>query len=121
MLSSHMSYTLFYSSFTLSRRVVGAKHVLESALRVPCGRKFRPSRSLFSACGLTSCPAQNCQRISDSGTPATLEWPVGGADLEWKLTYVGSAESEKYDQVLDSVLVGPVAAGQFRFVFQVGH
>lgn len=41
------------------------------------------------------------------------------ADLEWKLTYVGSAESEKYDQVLDSVLVGPVAAGQFRFVFQV--
>ncbi|KAK9790758.1 hypothetical protein WJX73_006500 [Symbiochloris irregularis] len=39
-------------------------------------------------------------------------------DLEWKLTYVGSAESEKYDQVLDSVLVGPVRAGQFRFVFQ---
>lgn len=42
-------------------------------------------------------------------------------DLEWKLTYVGSADSEKHDQVLDSVLVGPVAAGQFRFVFQVRH
>lgn len=40
-------------------------------------------------------------------------------DLEWKLTYVGSAESEKYDQVLDSVFVGPVAPGQYRFVFQV--
>jgi hypothetical protein len=40
-------------------------------------------------------------------------------DLEWKLTYVGSAESEKYDQVLDSVLVGPVFPGQYRFVFQV--
>lgn len=39
-------------------------------------------------------------------------------DLEWKITYVGSAESEKYDQVLDSVLVGPVAPGQYRFVFQ---
>ncbi|KAI8102208.1 hypothetical protein M9435_005814 [Picochlorum sp. BPE23] len=39
-------------------------------------------------------------------------------DLEWKLTYVGSAESEKYDQVLDSVFVGPVAPGQYRFVFQ---
>mmetsp|Transcript_19213 Transcript_19213/g.45827 ORF Transcript_19213/g.45827 Transcript_19213/m.45827 type:complete len:122 (+) Transcript_19213:530-895(+) len=39
-------------------------------------------------------------------------------DLEWKLTYVGSAESEKYDQVLDSVLVGPVRQGSFRFVFQ---
>lgn len=41
-----------------------------------------------------------------------------GADLEWKLTYVGSAESEKYDQVLDTVFVGPVAPGQYRFVFQ---
>lgn len=41
------------------------------------------------------------------------------ADLEWKLTYVGSAESEKYDQELDSVLVGPVVRGQYRFIFQV--
>lgn len=41
-------------------------------------------------------------------------------DLEWRLTYVGSAESEKYDQVLDAVFVGPVAPGQYRFVFQVG-
>jgi len=39
-------------------------------------------------------------------------------DLEWKLTYVGSAEDEKHDQVLDSVLVGPVVAGSYRFVFQ---
>jgi len=39
-------------------------------------------------------------------------------DLEWKLTYVGSAEDEKYDQVLDSVLVGPVVPGSYRFVFQ---
>ncbi len=41
------------------------------------------------------------------------------ADLEWRLTYVGNAESEEYDQVLDSVLVGPVFPGQYRFVFQV--
>mmetsp|Transcript_13070 Transcript_13070/g.15773 ORF Transcript_13070/g.15773 Transcript_13070/m.15773 type:complete len:234 (-) Transcript_13070:899-1600(-) len=40
-------------------------------------------------------------------------------DLEWKITYVGSAEDEKYDQVLDSVLVGPVVQGSYRFVFQV--
>mmetsp|Transcript_28239 Transcript_28239/g.79716 ORF Transcript_28239/g.79716 Transcript_28239/m.79716 type:complete len:179 (-) Transcript_28239:1214-1750(-) len=39
-------------------------------------------------------------------------------DLEWKLTYVGSAESDKYDQLLDSVLVGPVRQGSYRFVFQ---
>ena len=40
-------------------------------------------------------------------------------DLEWKVTYVGSADTEEYDQVLDSVLVGPVTAGQYRFVLQV--
>ncbi|KAG8382833.1 hypothetical protein BUALT_Bualt05G0119500 [Buddleja alternifolia] len=39
-------------------------------------------------------------------------------DLEWKLTYVGSAEDETYDQVLESVLVGPVNVGNYRFVFQ---
>ncbi|XP_071953562.1 histone chaperone asf1b-B-like [Antedon mediterranea] len=39
-------------------------------------------------------------------------------DLEWKIIYVGSAESEENDQVLDSVLVGPVPAGKNMFVFQ---
>ncbi|XP_077242393.1 histone chaperone ASF1B-like [Tasmannia lanceolata] len=39
-------------------------------------------------------------------------------DLEWKLTYVGSAEDETYDQLLESVLVGPVNVGNYRFVFQ---
>ena len=29
-------------------------------------------------------------------------------DLEWKLTYVGSAESSNHDQVLDTIYVGPV-------------
>ncbi|CAI0450963.1 unnamed protein product, partial [Linum tenue] len=40
------------------------------------------------------------------------------ADLEWKLTYVGSAEDETYDQLLESVLVGPVNVGNYRFVLQ---
>ncbi|CAL1405356.1 unnamed protein product [Linum trigynum] len=39
-------------------------------------------------------------------------------DLEWKLTYVGSAEDETYDQLLESVLVGPVNVGNYRFVLQ---
>lgn len=39
-------------------------------------------------------------------------------DLEWKLIYVGSAEDEKYDQLLESVLVGPVNVGNYRFVLQ---
>uniref|UniRef100_A0A5F8G881 Anti-silencing function 1B histone chaperone n=1 Tax=Monodelphis domestica TaxID=13616 RepID=A0A5F8G881_MONDO len=40
-------------------------------------------------------------------------------DLEWKIIYVGSAESEEFDQILDSVLVGPVPAGRHMFVFQL--
>ena len=40
------------------------------------------------------------------------------SELEWKLVYVGSAEDEKYDQELDSVLVGPVVVGKNKFVFQ---
>eukprot|EP01010_Urceolus_cornutus_P004363 NODE_672_length_1430_cov_242.574222_g509_i0.p2 GENE.NODE_672_length_1430_cov_242.574222_g509_i0~~NODE_672_length_1430_cov_242.574222_g509_i0.p2 ORF type:complete len:155 (-),score=17.88 NODE_672_length_1430_cov_242.574222_g509_i0:886-1350(-) len=37
-------------------------------------------------------------------------------DLNWKLVYVGSSESEKYDQVLEDVLVGPVVRGPNEFV-----
>lgn len=40
-------------------------------------------------------------------------------DLEWKIVYVGSAESAKYDQELDSVMMGPVPIGINKFVFQV--
>ncbi|KAJ0667831.1 putative histone chaperone ASF1 [Helianthus annuus] len=43
---------------------------------------------------------------------------LGYTDLEWKLTYVGSAEDETYDQVLESVLVGPINVGNYRFVFE---
>ncbi|KAF2313825.1 hypothetical protein GH714_013671 [Hevea brasiliensis] len=42
----------------------------------------------------------------------------GFVDLEWKLIYVGSAEDEMYDQLLESVLVGPVNVGNYRFVLQ---
>lgn len=34
---------------------------------------------------------------------------------------MGSAESMDYDQVLDSVLVGPVPGGRHMFVFQVSR
>jgi len=39
-------------------------------------------------------------------------------DLEWKLIYVGSAESEEHDQEIDSVLVAPQGVGPYKFVFQ---
>jgi histone chaperone ASF1 len=40
------------------------------------------------------------------------------ADLEWRVIYVGSAESTEYDQELDSVLVGPVPVGTNKFILQ---
>eukprot|EP01102_Stenamoeba_stenopodia_P000145 TRINITY_DN1010_c0_g3_i1.p1 TRINITY_DN1010_c0_g3~~TRINITY_DN1010_c0_g3_i1.p1 ORF type:complete len:178 (-),score=36.37 TRINITY_DN1010_c0_g3_i1:249-743(-) len=40
-------------------------------------------------------------------------------DLEWKVIYVGSAENPKFDQVLDTIFVGPVVPGSSRFIFQV--
>ncbi|KAK0749885.1 histone chaperone [Schizothecium vesticola] len=39
-------------------------------------------------------------------------------DLEWKLTYVGSAQSDNYDQELDTLLVGPIPVGVNKFVFE---
>lgn len=39
-------------------------------------------------------------------------------DLEWKLTYVGSATSDQHDQELDSLLVGPIPVGVNKFIFE---
>jgi len=39
-------------------------------------------------------------------------------DLEWKLVYVGSADNEDYDQVLEDVFVGPVNVGINQFILQ---
>ena len=38
------------------------------------------------------------------------------ADLEWKLTYVGSATSAEHDQELDSLFVGPIPIGVNKFI-----
>lgn len=35
------------------------------------------------------------------------------------MIYVGSAESQEYDQVLDSIMVGPIPVGVNKFVFSV--
>jgi hypothetical protein len=40
-------------------------------------------------------------------------------DIEWKVIYIGSAEDEIYDQVLDSVLIGPLQVGSMKFVLEV--
>lgn len=40
------------------------------------------------------------------------------SDLEWKVTYVGSADNDTNDQVLEEVMVGPVPVGLNQFVLQ---
>lgn len=37
------------------------------------------------------------------------------------MIYVGSAESEDFDQILDTIYVGPIPEGRHMFVFQVKH
>ena len=39
-------------------------------------------------------------------------------DIEWKIIYVGSSNDPKYDQVLDSALIGPLQYGAMRFIFE---
>ncbi|KAJ3183225.1 Histone chaperone asf1 [Gaertneriomyces sp. JEL0708] len=39
-------------------------------------------------------------------------------DLEFKVVYVGSAESEDNDQTLESLLVGPVPVGTSKFILE---
>jgi Histone chaperone involved in gene silencing len=39
-------------------------------------------------------------------------------DLEWKVVYVGSANSSQYDQTLDEILVGPIPVGVNKFILQ---
>jgi histone chaperone ASF1 len=39
-------------------------------------------------------------------------------DLEFKIIYVGSAETFEFDQVLDQIVVDAVPQGQFKFMFQ---
>ena len=39
-------------------------------------------------------------------------------DLEFKVIYVGSAETESHDQVLETVMVGPVPVGVSKFLME---
>uniref|UniRef100_A0A914GYQ3 Anti-silencing factor n=1 Tax=Globodera rostochiensis TaxID=31243 RepID=A0A914GYQ3_GLORO len=39
-------------------------------------------------------------------------------DVEWELVFVGTDGREEHDQVLDSVLIGPIQEGRHKFVFE---
>lgn len=75
---------------------------------------------ILLACILTGLPCVCCMMLFTIARSLLCVCSLAVlSDLEWKIIYVGSAESEEYDQVLDSVLVGPVPAGRHMFVFQV--
>ena len=38
-------------------------------------------------------------------------------EIEWKMIYIGSADDEKYDQILDTLEIGPLELGSMKFVF----
>lgn len=41
------------------------------------------------------------------------------AETQWKLIYVGSADDEAYDQLLEDVFVASVNLGTYRFLLEV--
>lgn len=42
-----------------------------------------------------------------------------GLDIEFKVVYVGSANGAEHDQILESVMVGPVPVGVSKFLLEV--
>ena len=57
-------------------------------------------------------PKDPCSQLPD---PLLLSHP---SDLIWKITYVGSAESNAYDQVLEEVAIGPIVIGTYEFILE---
>lgn len=45
--------------------------------------------------------------------------PLCFLDLEWKVTYLSTPGDDSLDQELESVLVGPIATGVYKFVLEV--
>ena len=89
---------------------------------LPCS--WRTVHLLYSGCGARGacpvpCPAAAANPFVDS-RHVRLTPPVSArADLEWKIVYVGSADSTDHDQELQDVLVGPVPVGMNRFILEV--
>ena len=60
---------------------------------------------------------ESSRDLADGTTAASR----GAVDLEWKLTYVGDHRTVEGDQVLDSVMIGPISRGTHKFCLQVGR
>ncbi|KAF8072620.1 ASF1B [Scenedesmus sp. PABB004] len=83
----------------------------------PLRRRLDGAAATYSGCGFAGIVLNNPAPFTD---PIVLEVQYEclsalAEDLEWRLNYVGSAESDAHDQILDSALVGPVQQGHFKF------
>lgn len=56
--------------------------------------------------------------VPNSLPPTDTVLTSSSPDLEWKLTYVGSALTTEHDQELESLLVGPIPTGVNKFIFE---
>lgn len=72
---------------------------------------LRSLSSAWNSCAKVSVVNSPCPSSTNTHHAACL-------DLEWKLTYVGSATSAEHDQELDSLLVGPIPIGVNKFIFE---
>ena len=75
----------------------------------------------MSIVNLTNVVVHNNPGTWESELQFQIEFEVLGNlddEVEWRLTYVGSPESSAHDQLLDSVLVGPMAPGAYQILFQ---
>lgn len=98
--------------------VRGARAEHGWVVRGSCGRRVRARWRRPGLVLALFLPPRLAPPPSPHSPVVTLFFFFPAVDLEWKLIFVGSAESERFDQVLDSVFVGPVVPGQYRFVFQ---
>lgn len=76
------------------------------------------SRSLSSVWRTSRRVGSHAPTVHPPSRPCDVLTPSAKTDLEWKLTYVGSATSDQYDQELDTLLVGPIPVGLNKFIFE---
>nr|QSE03627.1 histone chaperone ASF1 [Metchnikovella dogieli] len=64
-----------------------------------------------------------CSKQAPFGEPITFQITFQCVEdidgvIEWKMIYIGSGESEDFDQMLGRVSIGPIPRGLNRFVFE---
>ena len=105
----------------MSMRRVPLEHDINIAINGRSSWGLRTKNRPFTALLISSSRGTCLIAMYHITTHLTFHWQCLEElpeDLEWKIIYVGSAESEDFDQTLDTVYVGPVPEGRHKFVFE---